>query len=510
MYHFIPPNTILLVINKLMGCIIKKNKINISSGTCGEYDLSIKPLQVKIRYSNFIKQIEGTPCKDYEIIKYLGKGSFGKVYKVKRNKDSKEFAMKIITKEYSFTTSKEEEVLKEINILKGLDHQNIIKIYEYFNTPNELYIITELCSGGELLEVIKEKKRLDELVVWKIMKQVLSAISYCHSYDIIHRDLKPQNILVSEYNGTDEIVIKVIDFGTSEILNKGIAPGLTGTVYFMAPEIVKLENYNSQCDLWSCGVIMYLLLSGDLPFMGNSQNAVFSKIKKGNLDFSKPIWSEVSRDAIDLIENLLNMNSEERYTAQEALNHPWIKCKNKNISKKSLITVFNHFNKFKVDKVLEHATLLYLVRNSQRPKDYLDHRRRFSSLDTNKDGRISYEELVQSFKIIMPEAEAHKCVKNFFQLIDTDDNGYIEFEEFMKVCTEKESLIVDANLKTTFNIFDLNKDGKICAKDLKRLFDKDELDDTEWELLISEHDKDRDGLIDFNEFKTMVNGLKAK
>jgi calcium-dependent protein kinase len=493
-----------------MGCIIKKNYIKISASTCAEVFVSEwKPLQVKIKYSDFIKQIKGTPSKEYDVIEYLGKGSFGKVYKVRRKKDNKEFAMKIITKENSFHSTKEEIVLKEINILKDLDHQNIIKIYEYYNTDNELYIITELCTGGELIDVIRDKKRLDEQMVWKIMKQLLSAITYCHSYNIIHRDLKPQNILLSDYSEND-IRIKVIDFGTSEILSKGIIPGLTGTVYFMAPEIVKLENYDSQCDLWSCGVIMYLLLSGDLPFFAKSKNSIFSKIKKGHLDFSKPIWKNISTDAIDLIENLLNMNAEERYTAQQALDHSWIKCKNKIISKRSLITVFNDFNKFKVDKVLEHATLLYLVRNSKRTKDYMDVRRRFSSLDSNKDGKLSFEELFESFKLILPEPEAKKFIRSMFQLIDTDNNGYIEFEEFLKVCTEKESLIVDANLKTTFNTFDINKDGKICANDLKNLFDKETLDDTEWELLISEHDKDRNGLIDYNEFKTMVNELKEK
>jgi calcium-dependent protein kinase len=494
-----------------MGCVVRKNKTTVTSLNKFKPKDNSTKYTFKIDCSTFIREQEGNPYEEYDVIEFLGEGSFGKVYKVKNKESTKEFAMKVISKSAAFSPgSDEREILKEINILKSLDHQNIMKIYEYYNTPLELYIISELCRYGELLTKLAGSGYISEDTTWKIMKQIFSAVAYCHSNNIIHRDLKPQNIMIMDEN-EESFAIKVIDFGTSEIFHTPLCTGCIGTVYYIAPEIVRMDEYDSKCDLWSCGVMMYLYLAGDLPFPGNTEKEVYKKILNGSFDFTKAIWRTISQEAKDLINKLLVKDPKERISAQQALDHPWIKNKLKMISRKSINSVYRDFSKFKVTQLLQHAALLYMVRHTVRGEEFLDVRRKFSLLDANKDGKLSYEEFVTCLCEIMDKPEAERSVTEFFKLTDTDKNGFIEFEEFLKVCLHKNTLLSEDNMLNTFNLFDLNKDGKICANDLKRILgnNKDDVHDSYWEELISQYDTNDDGMLTFIEFKNMMNQVKG-
>jgi calcium-dependent protein kinase len=495
-----------------MGCMANKREITVTSvkskhtPRLNSYDTR---MSFRLDCGTFVQEKEGNPYSEYDVLKFLGKGSFGKVSLVRNKATGKEYAMKVINKDlaYGFETN-EREILKEINILKGLDHQNIIKIHEYFNTQRELFIISEVCKHGELFKKLIVDTYLSEAFVWKIMKQVFSAVAYCHSYNIIHRDLKPQNVLIY-YQHDDDIMVKVIDFGTSEIFCKPLSPGCIGTIYYMAPEIVGMEKYDSKCDMWSCGVMMYYLLSGELPFVGYSEKEVYAKILRGKIHFSNPIWDTISQSAKDLIQQLLTRSPMRRISAHDALQHPWIRNRLKVISSKSVTSVFNNFNKFKVNQVLQHAALQYMVRNSKVTADFKEVRRKFSLMDVNKDGKLSFDELVACFGMIMDKEEATSYVNEFFKLSDTDDNGYIEFEEFLKVCLEKNTLLSENNLIHTFHLFDLNKDGKICAGDLQKVLGDVNINEGMWETIISLHDKDSDGMLAFSEFRDMMNQIKV-
>jgi calcium-dependent protein kinase len=498
-----------------MGCVIQKKDITIVSSTqprlviSNSTTASHRPRNSLVVNSSSclidIKQNDGNPYDYYDVKSLLGRGSFGTVYKVKHKISGTEYAMKVLVKDDQISVS-ESELLKEINILKTLDHQNIIKIYEYFNNKKEIFIISELCQYGELFNKLYLEGHLKEEFVWKVMKQVLSAVSHCHSSNIIHRDIKPQNVLI--YDETEEdIDIKIIDFGNSEIFSKSLAPSCIGTVYYIAPEVVRYERYDSKCDLWSCGIMMYFLLSGEFPFTGETEEEVFVNVLKGRFTFSSPIWDTISDQAKHLISGLLTTNPVRRLSAKQALEHKWIKNNVRTVSSQTITETSLHFSNVKVNELLQHAALRYLVRGCKKTSEFREVRRKSGQMNVNNDDKLSIDELVESFCKIMRRDDAIKYVNESFKTIDLNKNGFIDFEEFLKVSLEKNILFSENNLQNTFKLFDHNKDGKICENDLKAVINN--YNALLWKDLISQYDKDSDDMLIFNEFKEMMNQIKV-
>jgi calcium-dependent protein kinase len=217
------------------------------------------------------------------------------------------------------------EMLKnEIEILQDMDHPNIVKMYEYLEDEKRIYIVTEICKGGELFDEILNRAKFDEHDAAIVMKQLLSAINYCHKKSIVHRDLKPENMLLEQDRDLEKI--KIVDFGTSLVFDQDRQmEEKLGTAYYIAPEVIK-KQYNEKCDLWSCGVIMYILLSGEPPFNDPraDNDAIMKKVEIGKYDIDHGVWRQISDQAKDLIKKLLTYNSADRISAEDALNHPWI------------------------------------------------------------------------------------------------------------------------------------------------------------------------------------------
>lgn len=256
---------------------------------------------------------------DYQIQETLGKGAFGRVVKALHVPSQEYRAIKIIKTE-NIQREEKFKIFQEIKILSKLDHPNIIKIYEYFNSNSNIYIVTELLSGGELFDKIIKYQKFSEIEAAKIMKDVLSAIQYCHEKKIVHRDLKPENILVE-----DEI-IKIIDFGTSRKFDKNrLMSNSHGTPYYIAPEVLN-GQYNEKCDVWSCGVILYILLCGLPPFNGKTDSEIMYNVGIGEFSFGKK-FNHVSKVAKDLITQMLTFDFKKRPSAKECLGHPWFEAK---------------------------------------------------------------------------------------------------------------------------------------------------------------------------------------
>lgn len=209
------------------------------------------------------------------------------------------------------------DILKrEIEILAEVDHKNIIKLIEVHEDVKYLHLITELCTGGELFDRIIAKSEtpeghFEEQHAAKIIASILDAIAYCHERHIVHRDLKPENFLFVSKD--ENAQVKIIDFGLSrhEAAGEGVMRTKVGTPYYVAPEVLK-KQYTKSCDMWSIGVIAYILLCGYPPFYGDSDNQIFDSVKAGKFDFPSPEWDTISEDAKDFICCLLKMDPSER------------------------------------------------------------------------------------------------------------------------------------------------------------------------------------------------------
>ena len=290
-----------------------KNKIN---------EFNENKNKISLNNEVLISQVKTNPFKDYTEIKLLGSGSFATVKLVKNNYTGMIRAMKIIKKKYNYDSSDENDldILNEINILKQIDHPNVVKIFEFYNSDDAFYLITEYCEGGELFKLISQKKILTEIQCAYIMYQVLSAIKYCHKMKIMHRDLKPENILIYKHNKEKDFFdVKICDFGTSQVFKKGEWQSQPcGSVYYVAPEVI-YKKFNSKCDLWSCGVIMFMLLSNKAPFGGRNDKDIIQNVLSGT--YNKNFLKNCSETTLDLISKLLEKDYKLRINADDSMKH---------------------------------------------------------------------------------------------------------------------------------------------------------------------------------------------
>ena len=261
----------------------------------------------------------------YEIKQKIGNGKFGLV-KCGINKETKKpVAIKIMAKK-NMDKSDLELAKVEIDILKIGQHPNIIKLYDIYENENYIYIIMEYCSGGDLLSYFEYNDyELPETKVCEIIHKLSMAIYYLHSYGIVHRDLKPENILMTDLSAQADI--RLLDFGLSKIVgNEEKCTEPYGTLSFVAPEVLQGKPYDKSVDLWSIGIITFLLLCGYLPFDDrHSEREIARQTIQDPVPFEEKIWSKYSPEAKTFVDGLLQKKPEKRYTIKEVLEHPWIK-----------------------------------------------------------------------------------------------------------------------------------------------------------------------------------------
>jgi len=286
----------------------KPSTINQNTGKAEE--------DMKIANSNFVIEHKKENIKlYYKVLEKIGSGSFGKVYKVNHIPTNQLRAMKVISKETLQYQDDDKKFLKEIEILSQIDHPNILKVFEYYQDNENYYVITELCKGGELYEQIYELNHFSEKEAAIIMEQLLSAVMYIHAKGIVHRDLKPENILLENNKEKKNFYIKIIDFGTSNFFDKSTKLNLkVGTPYYIAPEVL-MKSYTNRCDMWSCGVILYILLTGTPPFNGNDEEEIMKNVLIGKYSMDTDEWLNISKEAKNLTQRLLTYDPEKRISA---------------------------------------------------------------------------------------------------------------------------------------------------------------------------------------------------
>jgi len=258
--------------------------------------------------------------KHYEMKEVLGTGAFATVKRAVKKSDKSEYAIKIIDKA---KLNKEELAVihDEVDIMQKVNHPHCVKMFELYDTKKKLYMVLEILRGGELFDRIVKKRFFSEAQAAQVIQCVVAAISYLHKIGVVHRDLKPENLLYATKE--DDSIIKLTDFGLAKFTKVKMATAC-GTPGYVAPEILSGKPYGPEVDLWSIGVILYILLCGFPPFFDENTPNLYRAIKAGRFDFPSPYWDDISDSAKNLIQRLLTVDPRQRATSEQVLAHPWI------------------------------------------------------------------------------------------------------------------------------------------------------------------------------------------
>ena len=394
----------------------------------------------------------------------------------------------------------QEGLMLELGILKHLDHPNIVKFYETYEDDKFLHFVMEYCSGGELLDRVIEKGSLNEHEAAVVMEKALSAVKYLHEKKIVHRDLKPENFLFSHMGKDAEL--KLIDFGLARPIDDAHPfKTVAGTVYYLAPEVIK-GNYNEKCDEWSLGAVMYLLLSGNPPFIGNHNKEIMTKILTEKVDMKGHEWKRISKHAKDLILKLLERNVAKRLTAAQALEHPWLKNKRSlrevsscvDLSAIQNLRVFNNRSHFRKEAL---AVIVNLLSESE----LMAMKNTFNYCDKTNTGEIKISELHQVM-LELGYKDTNDEIGKLIRQIHIDERDHIGYTEFLAAALDNKHLSDKEKLWTAFKHFDVNNSGYITKESLAKVMARGgrKISEEEVEKMIREVDSTNDGKITFEEF----------
>lgn len=471
----------------------------------------------------FIQHKVGPFSDRYTGIRVLGKGSFGEVVLCRDKTTGQECAVKVIAKASMKKSSSTSTLLREIELLKELDHPNIMKLYEVFEDNGYYYLVGEVYTGGELFDKIARQKRLDIVDAARTMRQVLSGINYMHHRNVVHRDLKPENLLLE--NESRGAAIKIIDLGLSThfTLTAKMRDKI-GTAYYIAPEVLA-GCYTEKCDIWSAGVILYILITGRPPFGGATEADILARVSTGKYS-TRPIFDSVkSHREAQCVESLIRHMSmfvpSMRYSAQQCLDHEFITklCAEPELPRELplLESAINNMIQFQSSQKLAKAALLYMGSKLTTPEETRDLTNIFAKLDLNGDGQLDRDELISGYKELMrlkgvditkldEEAIEHE-VDALLASIDFDGNGYLNYSEFVTVCMDRKTLLTKNRLKKAFEMFDVDGSGKISSDELLEVLSLGGLQKAEGDAIIRSVDANDDGEIDLDEFEEMLRKL---
>lgn len=489
-----------------MGC--GGSKTNESSA---KYSGQFEKDELTIQKEVLVVENKSPISKSYKVLEKLGEGTFGRVYKVLHIATAQIRAMKLVRRESVKYQDDEKKFLKEIEVLAKLDHPNIIKVFEYFVDNKFYYLITEFTAGGELYEQITKIQFYNEIDAAVIMRQIFSAVFYLHNRNICHRDLKPENLML-ETNVKGDLTIKIIDFGAANIFEKKEAKMTlkVGTPFYIAPEVIN-RQYDLKCDMWSCGVILFILLVGYPPFDGEGDEEVMNNVLKGQYSLDTEEWSNVSKEAKNLIKKLLVKDPSKRMSAEEALKDPWI-IKNYTLKEKANKVPIpkipaDTLKKFSSKQKLQQASIAFLVHQMSSNEMVKNLRSIFKQLDVSGDGRLSHQELKDGYKQYFADSLSEQEFDELINRLDGDNNGYVEYEEFLRATVDTASILSEKNLRLAFDFFDKDGSGMLSADEIKDVLGVVKDDNEKGDLIakvIAEVDTNGDGEVSFEEFKNLM------
>ncbi|KAJ0257347.1 Calcium-dependent protein kinase 10 [Hirschfeldia incana] len=439
----------------------------------------------------------------YTLGRELGRGEFGITHLCTNRATREALACKSISKRKLRTAVDVEDVRREVAIMSSLpDHPNVVKLRETYEDNENVHLVMELCEGGELFDRIVARGHYTERAAAGIARTIAEVVMMCHSNGVVHRDLKPENFLFA--NKKENSALKAIDFGLSVFFKPGDKfTEIVGSPYYMAPEVLK-RDYGPEVDVWSAGVIIYILLCGVPPFWAETEQGVALAILRGVIDFKRDPWPQVSESAKSLVRQMLNPDPAKRLTAQQVLAHPWIQNAKKapNVPLgdivRSRLKQFSMMNRFK-KKVLRVIAEHLSVQEVEVIKDM------FSLMDEDSDGRITYQELKAGLQKVGSQLGEPE-IKMLMEVADVDGNGFLDYGEFVAVIIHLQKIENDELFKLAFMFFDKDGSTYIELDELREAL-TDELGEPDVSVLndiMREVDADKDGRINYDEFVTMM------
>lgn len=430
----------------------------------------------------------------------LGYGSYGDVKLCTDKQMLVSKAVKIINKDYLRTANVENSwFYNKIEILNRLDHPLIVSFYEFFEERDYFYLLMDYHEEGDLLKHMKQKVKLPENNICQIIQQILVSIAYLHKQKIAHRDLKPENILISTRRG---ISIKLIDFDTAASFEEKFLTGAHGTYHYMAPETVN-QQYDEKCDIWSCGIIMYVLLTGkkNLPGLTDKQDP--NKLQRIKFDFNSPIWAKISKNAVDLLKAMLQRDPNKRISAENALKHTWFE----QVNHSNYDLTYNLLNKILTSEIsaLAQSAKKFLLFMGGQASESIEIEKVFLHLDQNFDGFLSKSDFFNFFCIKNTRNEALILSDEIMRKFYGDSEGFISFSSFLEVALDEEKFLERENLRNFFEFLCVDGTEKIMVSNLlARLgwikgWEKGEIES--WSKYFESSGSES---LDFNEFYQMV------
>ncbi|KAK7300074.1 hypothetical protein RJT34_10906 [Clitoria ternatea] len=450
--------------------------------------------------------ITGKPFEDvrqlYTLGKELGRGQFGVTYLCTENSTGLQYACKSISKRKLVSRADKEDIKREIQIMQHLSGQpNIVEFKGAYEDKHSVHVVMELCAGGELFDRIIAKGHYTERAAASICRQIVNVVHICHFMGVMHRDLKPENFLLSSRD--EKALLKATDFGLSVFIEEGkVYRDIVGSAYYVAPEVLR-RSYGKEIDIWSAGVILYILLSGVPPFWAETEKGIFDTILQGHIDFESHPWPSISNSAKDLIRKMLIKDPKKRITAAQVLEHPWLK-EGGNASDKPIDSaVLSRMKQFRAMNKLKKLALKVIAENLSE-EDIQGLKAMFTNMDTDNSGTITYEELragLQRLGSKLTETE----VRQLMDAADVDGNGTIDYIEFITATMHRHRLERDEHLYKAFQYFDKDDSGYITRDELETAMKEYGMgDEATIKEIISEVDTDNDGRINYEEFCTMM------
>ncbi|CAN6457591.1 unnamed protein product [Victoria cruziana] len=425
------------------------------------------PGALEPRAASYADTILGKPFTDvkafYSLGKELGRGQFGVTYLCTEISTGKPYACKSISKRKLVNKNDKEDIKREIQILQHLSGQpNIVEFKGAYEDRHSVHLVMELCAGGELFDRIIAKGHYSELAAASICRAIVNVVHICHFMGVMHRDLKPENFLLASKD--ENAMLKATDFGLSVFIEEGrVYRDIVGSAYYVAPEVLR-RQYGKEIDVWSAGVILYILLSGVPPFWAETEKGIFDAILQGDIDFESQPWPSISNSAKDLVRRMLTQDPKKRITSAQVLEHPWIKeggASDKPIDS----AVLSRMKQFRAMNKLKKLALKVIAENLSED-EIKGLKAMFTNMDTDKSGTITYEELKTGLARLgsrLSEAE----VRQLMDAADVDGNGSIDYIEFITATMHRHKLEREENLFKAFEYFDKDKSGYITKDELE-------------------------------------------